>query len=59
MLKKFVGDKMSIEASSHDGKRWEVRFFDRGRLTTYSDATTTDLDKMVAEKRMRPAPLKI
>lgn len=55
MLKKFVGDKMSIEARSDDGRRWEIHLYDRGTLTKYSDATQADLDGLVLKRRMKPA----
>ncbi len=56
MMCKFVGDKMSIEARSEDdGRTWEVHLYDRGHLTKYRAATRADLDKLVADRRMRPA----
>lgn len=59
MVRKFIGDKMSIEARSDDqGRSWEVKLFDRGHLTQYRDATQADLDKLVADRRMRPAALR-
>lgn len=57
MFKKFIGDKASIEARSDDqGRRWEIKHFDRGHLTTYTDANQADLDELVAKNGMRPAP---
>jgi hypothetical protein len=57
MLKKFIGDKASIEARSDDqGRRWEIKHFDRGHLTTYTGANQADLDKLVAKTGMRAAP---
>jgi len=35
MLRKFVGDKASIEATSRDGRLWEIHYFDRGHLTKF------------------------
>ena len=56
MMRKFLGDKMSIEARSDDaGRSWEVHLYDRGHLTKYKEATQADLDKLVADRRMRPA----
>ncbi len=56
MMRKFIGDKMSIEArSDDDGRSWEVHLYDRGQLTRYKEATQADLDKLVADRRMRPA----
>lgn len=54
MIRKFVGDKMSIEAHSDDqGRTWAVSLFDRGHLTKYKAATQAELDKLVADRRMR------
>lgn len=56
VMRKFVGDKMSIEASSTDGgRKWSVLLYDRGHLTTYANSTEQDLNKLVASKQMRPA----
>lgn len=56
MFRKFTGDKMSIEARSDDGKRWELQVFDRGHVTKYTDATEAELMAIVAKKGMKPAP---
>lgn len=58
MMLKFVGNKMSIEARSDDGgRRWDIKLFDAGHLTKYDDANKQQLDKLVADKRMKPAPV--
>ena len=56
MLWRFTGDKMSIEARSADGKRWEVTVFDRGQVTKYVDATEAEVLELAAQKKMRAAP---
>jgi hypothetical protein len=56
MLRKFVGDKMSIEATSRDGRLWEIQLFDRGHLTKYTDTSEADLNLMAAKKGMRLVP---
>lgn len=53
MRKKFVGDRASLEASSRDGKRWEVTIHDRGHVTKYVDATEAEVMKLASDKRMR------
>lgn len=54
MMRKFVGDKSSIEATSTDGRRWSVHHYDRGHLTTYPAFTETELADLVNRQRMRP-----
>lgn len=56
MLRKFVGDKMSIEATSRDGRLWEVQVFDRGHLTKYVDASEAEVNLMASQKGMRLVP---
>ena len=56
MLRKFVGDKMSIQATSRDGRRWEIQFFHRGLLTRFHHASETELNEMVAKRRLRLVP---
>jgi hypothetical protein len=57
VLKKFVGDKMSIEATSGDGRSWDVQVFDRGQLTKYSNVSEAELQQMATRKGMKPAPV--
>ncbi len=54
MMKKFVGDRSSIEATSTDGRRWSVQHFDRGHLTTYPTFTEAELENLVTRQRMKP-----
>lgn len=52
MIWKFTGDKASLEATSPDGKRWEVTVFERGHVTKYVDATEAEVAALAAEKKM-------
>jgi hypothetical protein len=56
MIWKFVGDKMSMEATSSDGRIWEVTVHDRGQVTKYVDATEAEVRQLAAEKKMRALP---
>ncbi len=56
MILRFIGDKMSIEATSPDGKIWEVTLHDRGQVTRYVDATEAEVRQLAAEKKLRAAP---
>ncbi len=56
MILKFVGDKMSLEARSQDGKLWTVTLFERGQVTNYVDATEDEVLQFAAEKGLRAAP---
>jgi hypothetical protein len=56
VLKKFVGDKKSIEARSGDGRIWEVELFDRGQTVKYVDATLADVEQLAREKGMKLVP---
>ena len=56
MQRKFVGDKTSIEATSRDGRLWEIHLFDRGHLTKILDTSEADLNRMAAQKGMRFVP---
>ena len=58
MIWKFTGDKMSLEARSDDGRRWEVTLFDRGHVVKYVDATEAEVLALAAEKRLRAMPRK-
>jgi hypothetical protein len=56
MILKFIGDKMSIEARSNDGKIFEITFHDRGHVTKYVDATEAEVRQLAAEKNLKPGP---
>ena len=53
MLRKFVGDKMSLEATSRDGRLWEIQLFDRGHLTKLSDLSEVQVNELAARRRLR------
>lgn len=53
MVRKYSGDKRSIEARSTDnGKTWKVKLFDTGRLTEYSGGSTAEVDALAAKHQM-------
>jgi hypothetical protein len=52
-MRKFVGDKSSIEARTDDGKRWNMTVFDRGHVTKYEDATEAEVNDLAAKKHMK------
>jgi len=53
MIRKYTGDKKSIEARSGDnGRTWSVKLFDSGRLTEYSGGTLAEVDALAAKHRM-------
>lgn len=53
MIRKYSGDKKSIEARSSDnGRTWSVRLFDTGRLTEYSGGTLAEVDALAAKHGM-------
>ncbi|HEY4183367.1 MAG TPA: hypothetical protein VGM90_41370 [Kofleriaceae bacterium] len=57
MLRKYSGDKKSIEARSADnGKTWKVKFYDTGRLTEYSGGSTADLDAFAVKHKLKLVP---
>ena len=54
MVRKYSGDKKSIEARSDDnGQTWSVKLFDTGRLTEYSGGTLAEVDALAAEHGMK------
>ena len=54
MIRKYYGDKKSIEARSNDnGRTWSVKLFDTGRLTEYSGGTLAEVDALAAKHRMK------
>lgn len=57
MVRKYSGDKKSIEARSADnGKTWSVKFYDTGRLTQYSGGSLAELDALAAKNRLTLVP---
>lgn len=57
MIRKYQGDKKSIEARSNDnGRTWSVKLFDRGRLTEYSGGTVAEVDALATKHQMTLCP---
>ncbi|MGE0397507.1 MAG: hypothetical protein AB7T06_12360 [Kofleriaceae bacterium] len=54
MIRRYIGDKKSIEARTADnGRTWSVKFFDTGRLTEYSGGTLAEVDALAAKHKMK------
>ena len=54
MIRKYLGDKKSIEARSNDnGKTWAVKLFDTGRVTEYTGGTVAEVDALAAKHGMK------
>jgi hypothetical protein len=53
MIRKYTGNKKSIEARSTDnGRTWSVKLFDSGRLTEYSGGTLAEVDALAKKHQM-------
>jgi hypothetical protein len=53
VIRKYTGDKKSIEARSNDnGQTWSVKLFDAGRLTEYTGGTLAEVDELAAKHGM-------
>jgi hypothetical protein len=53
MIRRYSGDKKSIEARSSDnGRTWSVKLFDSGRLTEYSGGTLEEVDTLAAKHKL-------
>ncbi len=53
MIRRYSGDKKSIEARSTDnGRTWSVKLFDTGRLTQYSGGTLAEVDALAAKHKL-------
>jgi hypothetical protein len=54
MIRKYTGDKKSIEARSTDnGRTWSVKLFDTGRLTEFSGGSLAEVDALAAKHQMK------
>ena len=53
MIRRYSGDKKSIEARTSDGRTWSVKFYDNGRLTEYSGGTIAEVDALAAKHRLK------
>ena len=53
MIRRYTGDKKSIEARTGDnGRTWSVKLFANGRLTQYSGGTLAEVDALAAQHGM-------
>lgn len=53
MIRKYSGDKKSIEARTADnGRTWSVKLFDSGRLTEYTGGTLAEVDALAVKHGM-------
>lgn len=53
MIRKYSGDKKSIEARSNDkGQTWTVKLFDTGRMTEYVGGTLAEVDALAVKNGM-------
>lgn len=53
MIRRYSGDKKSIEARSTDnGRTWSVKLFDTGRLTQFSGGTLAEVDALAAKHKL-------
>jgi hypothetical protein len=54
MIRRYSGDKKSIEARSNDnGRTWNVKLFDTGRLTEYSGGSLAEVDALASKHKMK------
>ena len=53
MIRRYSGDKKSIEARTNDnGRTWSVKLFDNGRLTEYTGGTLAEVDALAAKHKL-------
>ena len=53
MIRRYGGDKKSIEARSNDnGRTWSVKLFEGGRLTEYTGGTLAEVDALAVKNGM-------
>lgn len=53
MIRRYTGDKRSIEARTDDnGRTWTVKLFDSGRLTEYKGGTLAEVDALAVKHKM-------
>jgi len=54
MIRRYSGDKKSIEARSADnGRTWSVKLYDTGRLTEYSGGTVAEVDALANKNGLK------
>ncbi|MCO5169131.1 MAG: hypothetical protein M9894_22540 [Planctomycetes bacterium] len=54
LVRRFVGDRRSMEVRSVDGRVWSVALYDRGRLIKVPRATTEQVEQLVVDRRLQP-----
>ena len=52
MIRKYSGDKKSIEARSENGQTWSVKLYDSGRLTEYKGGTLAEVEALARKHGM-------
>jgi hypothetical protein len=53
MIRRYSGDKKSIEARSGDnGRTWSVKLYDSGRLTEYSGGSLAEVDALAVKNQL-------
>lgn len=56
MVRKYTGNKKSIEARSNDrGRTWSVKLFDTGRMTEYDGGTLAEVEALALKHGMKPS----
>lgn len=54
LVRRFIGDRRSMEIRSVDGRVWNVVLHDRGRLLKYPRATTEQVEHLLSDRRLQP-----
>jgi len=49
MIRRYSGDKKSLEARSENGKTWSVKLYDNGRLTEYKGGTLAEVEALAVK----------
>jgi len=52
MVRKYSGDKKSLEARSDNGLTWTVKLYDNGRLTEYKGGTLAEVEALAAKHHL-------
>ena len=57
MIRKYIGDKKSIEARTDDnGKIWTGKLFEGGRVTKFSNASLAEVEDLAEKHGMTLVP---
>jgi hypothetical protein len=54
LVRRFIGNRRSMEARSVDGRVWSVVLCDRGRQLKYPRATTEQVERLIADRGLQP-----